>query len=60
MKKKIDLKVSAKSEDYFATFDKILEGEKTSQTYTDSEKSSIINEVIEYLQNKEAKKRAEK
>ena len=60
MKKKIDLKVSAKSEDYFTTFDKILEGEKTSQTYTESEKSSIINEVIEYLQNKEAKKRAEK
>jgi hypothetical protein len=58
MKKKIDLKTSVKAEDYFSTFDQILDGEKSAQIYTDTEKSSIISEVIEYLQNKEAKKRA--
>lgn len=60
MKKKINLKVSTKAADYFSTFDKILAGEKSSHSYSEGEKSSIIDEVIQYLQKKEAKRRAEK
>lgn len=59
MKKKIDLKSSVKAEDYFETFNKIHLQEKTNIQFSITEKTSIIQEVIDYLEKKEAKKRAQ-
>lgn len=59
----IDINKTVKPEDYVKDFDKIVKDEfpNLPHQYTDKERILIIQEVIEYLQNKAAaKKKKEK